>query len=273
MIVTGPVIEGTPEVSHTLAARATWTGVPATTATWQWLRCNSLGTPCAPIAGGTSDSYVVVTADVGSVLRAQLTLTNADGTAQQQSAPTAVVPAPPAPAPGPAPQPTPAPAPAPTPAPAPAPSATPTPEPSSTPVAFEAPPQPTVPPATRDVARRRAPLPLLRPFPVVRIRGLLTATGARVTLLTIRAPLGARVSIRCTGVSCPARRLARVARVVRLEAFERELLAGTRLIITITRSGYIGKHTTIVIRRGSPPWRSDRCVYPSGGRPIRCPDH
>jgi hypothetical protein len=58
---------------------------------------------------------------------------------------------------------------------------------------------------------------------------------------------------------------------MRLRRFERALRAGTRLEIVVTKRGYIGKWTTIVIRRGAPPRRSDRCVYPGARRAAACP--
>jgi hypothetical protein len=115
---------------------------------------------------------------------------------------------------------------------------------------------------------------LLRPFPVVRLRGRLTRTGARITLFTVRVPAGVVVRVRCRGESCPARRLTRrssVRRTVRLERFERRLRAGTRLTIMVTSAGRIGKWSTIVIRRGAAPRRSDQCAYPDAGAPAPCP--
>ena len=50
-------------------------------------------------------------------------------------------------------------------------------------------------------SRRKA----IRPFPVVRMRGRLTASGARVSLLSVRAPRPAKVTVRCKG-SCPTDR-------------------------------------------------------------------
>jgi hypothetical protein len=120
--------------------------------------------------------------------------------------------------------------------------------------------------------------PVLRPFPVVRIRGQLTLFGARVTLLGVRAPRGSLIATRCGGGSCPARRLVRRTSVTRqrlsltrLQPLERRLRAGTRLDITVRKAGYIGKWTTIVIRLGRPPQRSDRCVNPGARRPTACP--
>ena len=112
---------------------------------------------------------------------------------------------------------------------------------------------------------------LLRPFPIVRIKGRLTPSGARVTLLTVRAPRGARITVRCRGHSCPARRLARIATLTRIRTLERYLAAGTRIDVTVTRPDQIGKWTTIHIARGAPPRRRDRCVLPGGRSPVPCP--
>jgi len=114
---------------------------------------------------------------------------------------------------------------------------------------------------------------LLRPFPTVRIRGRLTLHGARVTLLVVRSRRGTVISAGCRGTGCPVRRVTRTASSsrTRLPAFERVLRAGTRLDITVTRAGYIGKWTTIIIRRGHAPWRADRCVKPGQSRPSACP--
>src|SRR4051812_15394388 len=58
------------------------------------------------------------------------------------------------------------------------------------------PPPPSSPPAT--------PAPrFLHPFPVVRIRGWLTSAGVEIRALTVRAPAGARITVRCAGNRCP----------------------------------------------------------------------
>ena len=46
-------------------------------------------------------------------------------------------------------------------------------------------------------------LRLLSPFPVVRITGRVTGKGTRIRRLTVVAPLGARVKVRCHGRGCP----------------------------------------------------------------------
>jgi hypothetical protein len=110
----------------------------------------------------------------------------------------------------------------------------------------------------------------MRPAPTVRIAGFVTRLGAKVTVLSVRAPRGARISLRCTGDGCPRRALAVATSLTRLRAFERDLDAGTRLEIRVTRAGYVGKHTLIQIRRGKPPSRVDRCLYPGSTTPRRC---
>jgi hypothetical protein len=112
---------------------------------------------------------------------------------------------------------------------------------------------------------------MMRPFPLVRIRGWLTARGAIIEALTVRGPRGLRISVRCRGRGCPRRHLARSATVTRLKAFQGFLPAGVRLEIRITRPGFVGKHTLIRIRRGKPPVRRDRCLFPGSGRPRACP--
>src|SRR4051794_32292545 len=123
-VTVDPTIAGTPREGQTLTTTARWSGDPAPTATWRWLRCSAAGDACSPIAGATSDRYLVATADGGSTLRARLTVTNSVGSDVHQSQPTAVVQ-------GAATVPKPPPPPAPTPSPAPRPSVTPAPAPSS----------------------------------------------------------------------------------------------------------------------------------------------
>jgi hypothetical protein len=112
--------------------------------------------------------------------------------------------------------------------------------------------------------------PRLDPFPIVRIRGRLTRRGAHVRLLTVTAPKGARIAVRCQGRGCPRSRWAGTASLVHVAPFERVLRAGVRLTIAVTRPGYVGKHTVIVLRRGKPPARRDRCLYPGDARPRSC---
>ena len=141
-------------------------------------------------------------------------------------------------------------------------------EPANAP--FNPPPNPSFnpPPTTSPTAPA-----FIRPFPVVRIKGRLTANGARVTRLSVKAPAGTDVTVRCRRRGCPKRRSARsasTARLLRFRAFERKLPAGVRLIVTATRASLIGKHVTIRIRRGRVPKRRDSCLEPGETRPIAC---
>ena len=114
---------------------------------------------------------------------------------------------------------------------------------------------------------------LMRPFPVVRIAGVVLPQGALVTVLSVRAPRGASVLARCRGKGCPARTVARssVRSLVRLRRFERRLPAGVSLELFVRKAARIGKYTRFRIRAGRPPARVDRCLMPGSTRPVRCP--
>ena len=118
----------------------------------------------------------------------------------------------------------------------------------------------------------------LEPFPVVRIRGQTTKSGVLLNLLTVRAPSGAGVELRCAGRSCPKRRLRKLVSAssgrpstVRFKEVEGPLRAGTRLQILVTQKGLVGKYTRFRIRRVRPPVRTDRCLMPASTRPVACP--
>jgi hypothetical protein len=259
----GPAISGMPQVGEQLTATAAWTGDPKPTAAWTWQRCATQASVCNAIAGATGLRYRVVAGDAGSFLRVGVKVTNSAGYTTATSSPTAAV------------------APAPVATRTPTPTATPTPTPTvpATPIAT---PDPTVEPTPEPVAApvevpvvvasTSAPLiPLaFDPFPTVRIKGVLTATGARVTLLTVRAPRDVRIDVDCAGTDCPARHYAPPAGTLRLRKFERALGAGTRIEIRVTKPGYVGKFTSITIRRRAEPRRSDRCLDPGSTRPVRC---
>ena len=115
------------------------------------------------------------------------------------------------------------------------------------------------------------------PFPIVRIAGSIDAAGAKLSLLTVQAPGGAQIMIRCRGRGCPkteSRVVAsgrRVGTLVEFRRFERSLRAGAVLEIRISKGGEIGKYTRFTIRRGKPPVRVDTCLSPAGIKPIACP--
>lgn len=116
-------------------------------------------------------------------------------------------------------------------------------------------------------------LPLLAPFPIVRMRGAADKNGVRINLLSVRAPAGASVSIYCTGPGCPRKRLVITAgrAVVRARQFEKRLRNGTVLKIYVTKPGFIGKYTRFRLLRNRLPQRADRCVTTPGTQPRPCP--
>jgi hypothetical protein len=253
-----PSLTGSAYVGHRLTAGgATWSGRPTITTYWAWLRCGSDSLwSCEVINGASASWYTVTSADRGKRLRAVLVLTNRDGRAYGvTSASSAVTNAPPPPPP----TPTPVPPPVPTPAPLPSPPV------------VTAPPAPAVPtPPVAPTPQAVAPPKMMRPAPLVRVRGYLTIRGARLTLLTVRAPKGARISVRCKGIGCPRVASAEAAKLTRLRRYEGMFRAGTRIVVRVTRRGFVGKHTLIRIRRGKPPLRFDSCLYPGTQGPRPC---
>jgi hypothetical protein len=119
-------------------------------------------------------------------------------------------------------------------------------------------------------------LPLLTPFPVVRIRGLLFHGVVRISLLKVQAPPGTTIRVRCRGSSCAPRRgdlRVKVARApVRLRTLEhRSLKPGTIIEVYITAPGRIGKYTRFKVRANAAPARSDLCLQPGHKTPMTCP--
>ena len=135
-------------------------------------------------------------------------------------------------------------------------------------------PRPAAGTATRGSTSTSARL-LMSPFPIVRIRG--QARGARVSLnlVSVRAPRGATVLVRCKGRGCPPRRAQKRsrsgARAVRMRSLERNYAPGAVLEVYVSLRGRVGKYVRFRIRRGAAPARRDLCLPPRGTRPISCP--
>ena len=76
-----PVISGSTVVGQTLTTTdGTWTGFPAPTFTYQWKRGG------VAISGATASSYLLVTADLGTVITVTVTATNSAGNASATAA-------------------------------------------------------------------------------------------------------------------------------------------------------------------------------------------
>jgi hypothetical protein len=251
-----PAVQGDAVVGATLAGVAVWTGEPAPTVKYQWRRCPATGGSCDAIAGATTATYVVTSADIGFRLGVRITLKNKVDSINVQSVTTAVVAA------ATTPEPTPIPTPTPSPSPSPAPDLKPEPTPAGA-NSFTEPVAPIV-----DIKARAT---LLRPFPIVRIRGYFERGGVRVTLLSVNAPSSALIAARCVGAGCPIRTVAVASAPARLRTFERFLPAGTVVQVRVTSAGRIGKYASFVIRAHSAPLRHDLCLMPGKAKPAACP--
>ena len=86
-----PTISGTPQEDKTLNAnRGQWSNNP-TSYSYNWLRCDKNGGSCANISGATSREYKLTSADVGNTIRFRTRATNASGSTNATSVPTAVI--------------------------------------------------------------------------------------------------------------------------------------------------------------------------------------
>jgi hypothetical protein len=121
------------------------------------------------------------------------------------------------------------------------------------------------------LATQQGGIHLMNPFPIVRISGRYLSNGARIRLLVVDAPRGAKVSIRCHGRGCPFRKQVKSASLVRIKKLERLLRAGAVVKVYVTQRARIGKYTRVKIRAGKAPARLDMCLPPGSWHPIRCP--
>jgi hypothetical protein len=128
-----------------------------------------------------------------------------------------------------------------------------------------------------------ASLPLMQPFPVVRIAGAGTRAGIKLRLLSVLAAPGAQITVQCKGRACPMRfqmvkvksHVAKAGKrpspFVEFRRFERFLAAGVTLEIRVSKAGVMGKYTRFVVRRGKLPLRFDACLAGVGVKPVGCP--
>jgi hypothetical protein len=137
-------------------------------------------------------------------------------------------------------------------------SSLPLPQPSPTPAAPPSSPMDIAPGGRR----------LLWPFPVVRVGAYILNHGSRIVLWRVQAPRSAKIEVRCRGPGCPLRQ--RSFRPGRIRPLERYLRAGVAITIRVTRPGFIGKYTRVVIRSREPPRRRDACLFPGDRRPRPC---
>jgi hypothetical protein len=257
---TAPGIAGIATVGSTLFSVGGDAGGPGGTTTGRaWLRCNNASDEraCRLIDGAwNTNSYALTSADLGKFVRSALFAYRdypRDLVWKLSPATVAIT--------NPAPQPAPTPAPPPVAAPTPAPVQ---------PVAQALPTEQAQTPALVPVGARPK---RMKPFPTVRISGVLTTHGAQISRLSVRAPKRVKVTIKCSGNGCPRRSVSRTTktRTNHFAQFETYLRSGLKLTITISKKGYLSKVTTIRIRKAKAPLRSDLCRAPGAKKLSRCP--
>ena len=119
---------------------------------------------------------------------------------------------------------------------------------------------------------KRPPNRMMRPAPVVRMRGVLIdqrrddharsrsrrPKAATLTVTLLRLVLVPGQALVAEDAQAPEH-----AHGARSSATSR---SGTQLTVTVTRAGYVGKRTVFKIRRGKAPLRSDSCLSPATGK-------
>jgi hypothetical protein len=127
------------------------------------------------------------------------------------------------------------------------------------------------------------PLQPMQPFPIVRIAGVKTSYGVRLSALNVQSPLGARVTVSCMGRACkklrPQSRVATASAktghansvLLSFRGFERPYQAGVTLSVRVFAAGEIGKYTSFAIHRRGLPTREDQCLSALDPHPIPCP--
>ncbi len=90
-----PSISGTPQAGQTLTASAgSWLGSEPISFAYQWESCNASGGGCEPIAGASSQSYTVLSGEIGATVRVVVTASNSHGQALAASPASSVIQAP-----------------------------------------------------------------------------------------------------------------------------------------------------------------------------------
>lgn len=114
---------------------------------------------------------------------------------------------------------------------------------------------------------------LRQPELAVRIRGKILPTTVRVLSLSVKAPTGFKARVWCVGRGCPFTKAVRRVRngFARFTQLQRSLRPGTILRVTVTKPFNWGRYTSLRLRRGAAPDRTDRCLRGESTRPVPCP--
>jgi PKD repeat protein len=134
--------------------------------------------------------------------------------------------------------------------------------------------------ATGQVVIRTRPIPPPPPTPllsgvVIELQGQLRGKFTRVRRLLVRAPTGSKISIRCRGSKrCPKvqTKLSKGSKKkLRFKKLERRFPPKTKLTVSVTKQGFIGKQTRWTTRRRKAPDRQDLCLNPGAKAATACP--
>jgi PKD repeat protein len=142
--------------------------------------------------------------------------------------------------------------------------------------------------AEGQVTVQNRPVPRL-PGVDIDLSALVFRSYTKVKRLLVRAPAGSKVTVRCRGKRCPKRSVKtsnRSKKMMRLRAvktskgsrktmrfkmFERRFRPKTKLVVTVTKSGFIGRQMSWTIRPRKRPVKRSLCL-PPGAKAGPCPE-
>jgi len=121
-----------------------------------------------------------------------------------------------------------------------------------------------------NVVVARKPYDRFRRDPFIRVVSSPTSTGAHIDLLTVSAPKGAKVSVRCRGRGCPYKSKSTKSKGKRIDLrkLRRGYRAGAVIELRVTKTNTIGKFIRITILDGKRPRRVDLCLQPGRSKPT-----
>jgi PKD repeat protein len=136
--------------------------------------------------------------------------------------------------------------------------------------------------ATGQVVIRTRPIPPLPPTPptpllsgvLIELQGQLRGKFTKVRRLLVRAPAGSKIAVRCLGKRCPklqTKQSKGAKKKMRFKKLERRFPPKTKLIVSVTKDGFIGKQTRWTMRRRKAPLRQDLCLNPGAKKATACP--
>jgi large repetitive protein len=135
--------------------------------------------------------------------------------------------------------------------------------------------------ATGQVVIRNRPVPPVPPPPptpllsgvLIELQGQLKGKYTKVRRLLVRAPKDSMITVRCLGKKCPKRmtKQSKGSKKLRFKKLERRFLPKTKLVVSVTKNGFIGKRTSWTMRRRKAPLRRDLCLMPGVKKATPCP--